>query len=50
VAIGHPFGATGTRYLLTLAQQLRVSGARYGCVGVCVGSGQGVALVIERAA
>jgi len=50
VAIGHPFGATGTRYLLTLAHQLRASGARYGCVGVCVGSGQGVALVIERAA
>ena len=50
VAIGHPFGATGTRYLLTLAHQLRVTGARYGCVGVCVGSGQGVALVIERAA
>ena len=50
VAIGHPFGATGTRYLLTLAHQLRNTGARYGCVGVCVGSGQGVALVIERAA
>jgi len=49
VAIGHPFGATGTRYLLTLAHQLRATGARYGCVGVCVGSGQGVALVIERA-
>jgi acetyl-CoA acetyltransferase family protein len=50
VAIGHPFGATGTRYLLSLAHQLRATGARYGCVGVCVGSGQGVALVIERAA
>jgi len=50
VAVGHPFGATGTRYLITLAHQLRNTGARYGCVGVCVGSGQGVALVLERAA
>ena len=49
VAIGHPFGATGTRYLLSLAHELRASGGRYGCVGICVGSGQGVALVIERA-
>jgi acetyl-CoA acetyltransferase family protein len=47
VAIGHPFGASGTRYVLTLATELRVRRARYGILGVCVGSGQGVALVIE---
>ncbi len=47
VAIGHPFGASGTRYVLTLATELSVRGARYGVLGVCVGSGQGVALVIE---
>ena len=47
VAIGHPFGASGTRYVLTLATELRVRRARYGVLGVCVGSGQGVALVIE---
>jgi acetyl-CoA acetyltransferase family protein len=47
VAIGHPFGSSGTRYVLTLATELRVRRARYGIVGVCVGSGQGVALVIE---
>jgi acetyl-CoA acetyltransferase family protein len=49
VAIGHPFGSSGTRYVLTLATELRLRGARYGVVGVCVGSGQGVALVLENA-
>jgi acetyl-CoA acetyltransferase len=48
VAIGHPFGATGTRYVLTLATELRERNARYGAVGVCVGSGQGVAVVLEN--
>ena len=43
VAIGHPFGATGTRYALTLATELRERNARYGVIGVCIGSGQGVA-------
>jgi acetyl-CoA acetyltransferase family protein len=47
VAIGHPFGSSGTRYVLTLATELRMRDARYGILGVCVGSGQGVALVIE---
>jgi acetyl-CoA acetyltransferase family protein len=48
VAIGHPFGASGTRYVLTLATELRQRQARFGVLGVCVGSGQGVALVIEN--
>jgi len=48
VAIGHPFGSSGTRYVLTLATELRLREARYGVLGVCVGSGQGVALVIEN--
>ncbi len=48
VAIGHPFGSSGTRYVLTLATELRVREARYGVLGVCVGSGQGVALVLEN--
>src|SRR5271156_4013576 len=48
VAIGHPFGASGTRYVLTLATELRTRGARYGVLGVCVGSGQGVAMVLEN--
>ena len=48
VAIGHPFGSSGTRYVLTLATELRQRDARYGVLGVCVGSGQGVALVLEN--
>ena len=48
VAIGHPFGSSGTRYVLTLATELRERKARYGVLGVCVGSGQGVALVLEN--
>jgi acetyl-CoA acetyltransferase family protein len=48
VAIGHPFGSSGTRYVLTLATELRERGVRYGILGVCVGSGQGVALVLEN--
>ena len=48
VAIGHPFGSSGTRYVLTLATELHERGARYGVLGVCVGSGQGVALVLEN--
>jgi acetyl-CoA acetyltransferase family protein len=49
VAIGHPFGSSGTRYVLTLATELRQREARYGVLGVCVGSGQGVAMVLENA-
>ena len=48
VAIGHPFGSSGTRYVLTLATELRERELRYGVLGVCVGSGQGVALVLEN--
>jgi acetyl-CoA acetyltransferase family protein len=48
VAIGHPFGSSGTRYVLTLATELRERGAKYGIAGVCVGSGQGVAIVLEN--
>src|ERR1700704_2017727 len=49
VAIGHPFGSSGARYVLTLATELRQRQARYGVLGVCAGSGQGVALVLENA-
>ena len=46
VAIGPPFGASGTRYVLTLATELHLRQARFGVLGVCVGSGQGEALVL----
>src|ERR1700759_956289 len=48
VAPGHPFGASGTRYVLTLATELHERNARYGALGVCIGSGQGVAVVLEN--
>ncbi|MCW2557135.1 MAG: acetyl-CoA C-acyltransferase [Mycobacterium sp.] len=48
VATGHPFGASGTRYVLTVATELRERNARYGVIGVCIGSGQGIALVLEN--
>jgi acetyl-CoA acetyltransferase family protein len=48
VALGHPFGDSGARCVLTLAQQLQDQQANYGVVGICVGSGQGVAIVLER--
>ena len=48
VALGHPFGDSGTRGVLTLTTELAERGARYGCLGICVGSGQGVAIVLER--
>ena len=50
VALGHPFGDSGTRGVLTLATELAERGARYGCLGICVGSGQGVAVVLDRSA
>jgi acetyl-CoA acetyltransferase family protein len=48
VALGHPFGDSGTRCVLTLITELQERQARYGCVGICVGSGQGVAAIVER--
>ncbi|HEX9794007.1 MAG TPA: thiolase family protein [Planctomycetota bacterium] len=49
VAIGHPLGATGTRLLLTLYHQLERAKKRYGVASACIGGGQGIAMLIERA-
>ena len=49
VALGHPFGATGSRLVLTLLLQLRRSGLKRGVAAVCIGGGQGVALALEAA-
>lgn len=48
IAIGHPFGATGGRLLLSIALELRRRKARYGLVSLCIGGGMGIAMVIER--
>jgi len=47
VAIGHPLAATGARLLVDLMHEMERRGVRYGCVGVCIGGGQGVAMVIR---
>ncbi|MGF0115081.1 thiolase family protein [Promicromonospora sp. Marseille-Q5078] len=48
VALGHPLGASGTRVLGTLARRLQASGARWGVAALCIGVGQGTALVLEN--
>jgi len=47
IAIGHPLGASGTRILGTLACSLRASGERWGVAAICIGVGQGLAVVLE---
>jgi len=49
LALGHPLGASGARLLTTLAWQLRRRGGGYGLAAMCVGVGQGVAVVLEAA-
>ncbi len=48
IAIGHPLGASGARLALTLVRQLEASGGRYGVATMCIGVGQGIALLVER--
>lgn len=48
IALGHPVGASGARLLLTAARQLRAAGKRYALVSLCIGGGQGAAIVIEN--
>ncbi len=50
IAIGHPFGATGARILTTLVHELIRRRKKYGCVSLCVGSGMGIAMVVENIA
>src|SRR5262249_27841675 len=47
IALGHPVGATGTRLALTLLKELRRRGRRRGLATLCVGGGQGAALLLE---
>lgn len=48
IALGHPNGATGGRLALTLARQLHRAGGRYGLASLCIGGGQGLAVIFER--
>jgi acetyl-CoA C-acetyltransferase len=48
IAVGHPLGASGARIALTTLRQLERSGGRYAVVSLCIGIGQGLAMVMER--
>jgi acetyl-CoA acyltransferase len=48
IAMGHPLGASGTRILGTLARSLQASGQRWGVAAICIGVGQGLAVVLEN--
>jgi acetyl-CoA C-acetyltransferase len=50
IAIGHPLGASGARLALTVARQLQETGGKYAAVSLCIGVGQGLAVILERAA
>ncbi|NVM02111.1 MAG: acetyl-CoA C-acyltransferase, partial [Candidatus Helarchaeota archaeon] len=47
-AIGHPLGMSGVRLVGTLARILKLEKARYGCANMCIGGGQGTAVIIEN--
>ena len=49
IAIGHPLGSTGARILTTLVHALRRTGGRFGLATMCIGVGQGIAMIVERA-
>jgi acetyl-CoA C-acetyltransferase len=48
IALGHPIGASGTRILVTLLYEMQRRDAHYGLATLCIGGGQGVAMIVER--
>jgi acetyl-CoA C-acetyltransferase len=49
IALGHPIGASGARVLVTLLHAMEDHGYKLGLAGLCIGGGQGIAAVVERA-
>ena len=49
IVIGHPLGSTGARIFTTLVHEMKRRGSRYGLVTMCIGVGQGIATIVERA-
>jgi acetyl-CoA acetyltransferase family protein len=47
IALGHPLGATGTRLVITILNELRRNNLRYGLTTACIGGGQGIAVIVE---
>jgi 3-oxoadipyl-CoA thiolase len=50
IALGHPLGSSGARIVTTLVHELRRRGARYGLATMCIGVGQGIAMIVEHIA
>ncbi len=50
IALGHPLGASGTRLLITVLNELRRKNLRYGMATACIGGGQGIAMIVEAIA
>ncbi len=48
IAIGHPLGMSGARLVLTAARQIQRSKGRYALASMCIGVGQGIAIMLER--
>ncbi|HLQ24732.1 MAG TPA: thiolase, partial [Acidiferrobacterales bacterium] len=48
IALGHPLGASGARLVTTAINQLHHIGGRYALCTMCIGVGQGIALIVER--
>jgi acetyl-CoA C-acetyltransferase len=48
IALGHPLGVSGARIALTAVRQLHRTGGRYALVSLCIGGGQGMAVILER--
>ena len=49
IALGHPVGASGARVLTTLLFEMARRNVRFGLAALCIGGGQGIAMVLERA-
>jgi 3-oxoadipyl-CoA thiolase len=50
ISLGHPLGSSGSRIVTVLVHELRRRGARYGLATMCIGVGQGIAMIVERIA
>ena len=48
IALGHPLGMSGTRLAITATHQMTKTGGRYALCTMCIGVGQGIAVVVER--
>ena len=48
ISLGHPIGATGIRILADMAHEMQRRKARYGLETMCIGGGQGMAMIVER--